>query len=342
MRFFVFLIVLFSTAIASAQPTVDIIEYINTYKKLAMEEMQRTGVPAAITLAQGIHETYAGKSDLVLKSNNHFGIKCKAYWTGEKVYHDDDSRGECFRKYEDPAQSYRDHSDFLKAGERYAFLFQLDPTDYKGWATGIRKAGYATNPKYASIITKLIEDFKLEQYTLIAMGRMPASEEVIVQAPMAAPDTLLGTPRMADGLAPPPPQPPAEQLPIAEKRATPLYPAGEFVLNKTRVIFARSGTSLLTIAQEYDVPLSRLLQYNELTDQETITQDQLVYLQRKRKTGSNEFHVVAEGEDLYQICQTEAIRMESLLHLNRLNADVQPAVGEKLYLQSRAPARPKQ
>jgi flagellum-specific peptidoglycan hydrolase FlgJ len=107
-----------------AQPSTDIIDYINNYKKLAMDEMERTGIPASITLAQGIHETYAGKSELVLKSNNHFGIKCKDYWTGKKVYHDDDARGECFRKYDDPSLSYRDHSDFLKSGARYAFLFK--------------------------------------------------------------------------------------------------------------------------------------------------------------------------------------------------------------------------
>src|SRR5438105_2956258 len=137
MRVFTALFFLLSSLAVAAQPSTDIVDYINTYKQLAMQEMQRTGIPASITLAQGIHETYAGKSELVLKSNNHFGIKCKAYWTGKKVYHDDDARGECFRKYDEPSQSYRDHSDFLKAGERYGFLFRLDPEDYKSWADGL-------------------------------------------------------------------------------------------------------------------------------------------------------------------------------------------------------------
>src|SRR5258707_1367756 len=117
-----------------AQNNPDVINYINTYKALAVSEMQRTGVPAAIILAQGIHETEAGNSELVKKSNNHFGIKCKDDWTGDRVYHDDDAHGECFRSYTTAADSYRDHSDFLKKGSRYNFLFNLDPTDYEGWA----------------------------------------------------------------------------------------------------------------------------------------------------------------------------------------------------------------
>ena len=111
-------------------------DYIAQFKEIAIEEMKRTGVPASITLAQGIHETAAGQSVLVKKSNNHFGIKCKSDWQGESVSHDDDARGECFRKYPDPIQSYRDHSDFLKNRAHYASLFKLDPTDYEAWAHG--------------------------------------------------------------------------------------------------------------------------------------------------------------------------------------------------------------
>ncbi len=134
-------VLLFSGVVAAQKPEI-VQDYINTYKQLAIQEMVRTGVPASITLAQGIHETEAGQSDLVLKSNNHFGIKCKTGWQGEKVYHDDDARGECFRSYSKPEESYSDHSDFLKNGSRYAFLFQLDPTDYRSWAYGLKKAGW--------------------------------------------------------------------------------------------------------------------------------------------------------------------------------------------------------
>src|SRR6478736_4895270 len=162
----------FSFTFSYAQSTDAILAYITRYKDLAIAEMKRTGVPAAITLAQGIHETEAGTSVLVKKSNNHFGIKCKDEWRGQSVSHDDDARGECFRKYTAAEDSYRDHSDFLKNRSNYASLFTLDPTDYQGWAYGLKKAGYATNPKYAQVLIKLIQDYKLEDYTLIAMGKM--------------------------------------------------------------------------------------------------------------------------------------------------------------------------
>src|SRR5579863_2154932 len=161
----------------SAQNPADISAYINTYKEAAISEMQRSGIPASIILAQGIHETEAGTSELVRKSNNHFGIKCKDNWTGSVVYHDDDARGECFRSYDNPLDSYKDHSDFLKTSSRYAFLFKFDPTDYESWAYGLKKAGYATNIRYSQILIKLIEDYNLQQYTLIAMGKMSRPEE---------------------------------------------------------------------------------------------------------------------------------------------------------------------
>src|SRR3982750_2945271 len=162
-----------------AQSTETIRNYIARFKDIAIAEEIRTGVPAAITLAQGIHETGAGTSDLVIASNNHFGIKCKGEWTGATVYHDDDAKGECFRKYDDPLDSYRDHSDFLKNRPYYASLFQLDPTDYKAWAYGLKKAGYATNPKYAQILIKLIEDYNLEEYSLMALNNKSDEKELL-------------------------------------------------------------------------------------------------------------------------------------------------------------------
>ncbi|MBK5272943.1 MAG: glucosaminidase domain-containing protein, partial [Bacteroidia bacterium] len=175
------IILLFLSFMTRAQDPMVIEEYINTYKDLAIKEMQRTGVPASIKLAQGIHETMAGTSDLVLKSNNHFGIKCKNTWLGASVTHDDDLRGECFRKYSSAIDSYKDHSDFLKSSTRYSFLFNLEPTDYKDWAYGLKKAGYATNPKYPQIIIGLIEKYRLQDYTLIAMGKAPVFENAIAK-----------------------------------------------------------------------------------------------------------------------------------------------------------------
>ena len=329
MRTFAVIFFMMLSVAAGAQPVADIVEYINTYKQLAMEEMKRTGVPASITIAQGIHETYAGKSELVLKSHNHFGIKCKAYWTGRKEYHDDDARGECFRSYAFAADSYRDHSDFLKGSERYASLFRLDPTDYEGWAKGLKKAGYATNPKYAGIIIKLIEKYNLQQYSLIAMGKMSPADEIIATVPSDERSNIASYIKYvepAQELGPPP---------------TVNYPMGEFTINNTRAIFAKRGTLMLAIAQQYEISLSRLLEFNDMHSDEVLLKDQLIFLQRKRKTGSNEIHIVSNGETLYDICQAEAIRLDNLLEYNNLQKTTQPAAGEKLYLQSTPPSRPK-
>ncbi|HTE26270.1 glucosaminidase domain-containing protein [Flavitalea sp.] len=316
-----FLLVVWS--VAKAQPADVVREYINEYKELAMEEMKRTGVPASIKLAQGIHETMAGTSVLVLKSNNHFGIKCKSVWTGNKVYHDDDARGECFRSYTSPIDSYRDHSDFLKSGQRYSFLFEMDPADYKGWAYGLKKAGYATNIKYSQIIIKLIEDYNLQEYSLIAMGRIQQEGNI---ASSDKPKSILTSA--------------AVNVPEEKAVSRPSYPRGQFMINNTRVVFATGGTALLTIAQEYDVPLSRLLEFNDLKS-DVLGKDQLVYLQRKRKTGANEFHIVQPGETLYDVCQIEGLRLESLVEYNHLQAYDEPAVGEKLSLRSAAQSRPR-
>jgi LysM repeat protein len=321
---------------ATAQRPDDIVSYINTYKEIAMEEMQRTGVPAAIKLAQGIHETQAGTSDLVKKSNNHFGIKCKDTWTGDRVYHDDDARGECFRSYGNPEQSYKDHSDFLKSSARYSFLFQLDPTDYQAWAAGLKKAGYATNYRYSQILVKIIEDYNLEQYTLIAMGKLPATDEIIAAADntsstvmQAVSPSVGGAARQTGNITEPP-----------VIRVQPDYPAGEFSINNTRVVFVKAGTALLTVAELYSISFARLLDFNDLMDGDVLKDDQLIFLQRKRKAGSREFHVVEAGETIYDICQAEGIRMENLMANNLLSDNMQPATGEKLYLQRAAATRP--
>ncbi|HEY6503997.1 MAG TPA: glucosaminidase domain-containing protein [Chitinophagaceae bacterium] len=321
---------------SAAQQQEVILNYINTYKDIAIAEMERTGVPASIKLAQGIHETMAGTSDLVTRSNNHFGIKCKANWTGESVSHDDDLRGECFRKYDSPAESYRDHSDFLKKSQRYASLFKLDPLDYSAWAYGLKKAGYATNPKYPQVIIKLVEDYDLQNYTLIALGRKPATEEILAKT-----TEVKNEKEVIPAVAVTEPQENAVSTkPAKAIITTPLYPAGEFKLNDTRVVYAKGGMSFLSIAQQYNVPLARIFEFNDMKESETLLKDQLIYLQRKRKTGNNEFHIVKPGETLHGIAQEEGIRMESLLEYNQLQNNMKPAVGQQLYLRAKAPARP--
>jgi len=407
------------TAYTSRAQDAEVIQqYINTYRDLAIEEMQRTGVPASIKLAQGIHETMAGTSDLVIKSNNHFGIKCKDTWTGESVTHDDDLRGECFRKYLSAAESYRDHSNFLKGSSRYASLFNLDPVDYKHWAFGLKKAGYATNPQYPQIIIKLIEDYHLQDYTIIALGKTPVREDVIVKAPtenvivkspienvivkVPIENVIVKSPienvivkspienvivksPIENVIAKTPIEKVIVKSPIEnvivkvpmenmlknnaiigiknvaveEKKDAvevkreepikqpekaviqPLYPEGEFKFNETRVVYAKKGTSFMAIAQAYDVPLARVFEFNDMVESETVDKDQLIYIQRKRKTGNNEFHTVQPGETLYDIAQEEAIRLETLVEYNLLNSGMNPAIGEQLYLRKKAPAMPR-
>ena len=329
---YLLIIAVWMTCQVSAQLTPEIITaYINNYKDLAMAEMQRSGVPASITLAQGILETEAGRSNLVMRSNNHFGIKCKSSWTGEKVYHDDDAKGECFRKYQSAEDSYRDHSDYLAQTPRYAHLFKLDPADYKAWSHGIRAAGYATNPKYAYILIKYIETYSLNDYTLIAMGRITGPDMAIAAGGTGTSGAYLDSPTsksVAD--------------PKAVDKNEMNYPLGEFRINDTKVIWAAPGTSLKDVARKYALTVDWLQEFNDLpSSQETVVNGQLLYLQRKRKQGSKEFRLFAEGDDLYSIAQEEGIRLESLLKYNQLSMEMKPAIGEKLYLKAEAPGRPR-
>jgi LysM repeat protein len=321
------LIGILSGKILSAQTETDITAYVNAYKDIAISEMQRAGIPASIILAQGIHETQAGTSDLVKKSNNHFGIKCKDTWTGAVVYHDDDRRGECFRSYNSPLDSYRDHSDFLKNSARYGFLFQIDPLDYESWAYGLKKAGYATNPKYPQILIQLIRDYNLQQYTLIAMGKIKPADDMAAGR-VANPNSSGVSDQQKQG-------------DVDKKMAvSPQYPSGEFTINNTRVVFAKAGTALLSLSEQYDISLSRLMDFNDIKNEDVLIKDQLIFLQRKRKKGATEFHIVQPGETIYDICQAEGIRNESLLTLNLLSNGEEPAPGEKINLQSPAAAKP--
>jgi len=333
----------FSFTFSQAQSTDAILAYITRYKDLAIAEMKRTGVPAAITLAQGIHETEAGTSVLVRKSNNHFGIKCKDEWRGQSVSHDDDARGECFRKYSAPEDSYRDHSDFLRNRPNYASLFTLDPTDYQGWAYGLKKAGYATNPKYAQVLIKLIQDYNLEDYTLIAMDKMKEQDGVAKSevSTEKSPSTLqVKNNNNEKGTETANADSKMERDTHSDVSEV-NYPTGEFKINDTRVIYAKRGTSYLTIAQQYEIPLARLFEFNDLKQQEVTATDQLVFIKRKRKTGEHEFHTVQPGETVNDIAQSEALRLESLLEYNNITSNMQPAPGEVLYLRSKSSASPK-
>ena len=315
-KFFVTGLLFFIVAIAAAQDVLTPVQYIELYKDIAIREMKRMGVPAAITLAQGILETESGNSSLVKKSNNHFGIKCKSNWTAASVTHDDDARGECFRSYTTADESYRDHSNFLRAGQRYAFLFRLDVKDYKAWAYGLKKAGYATNPSYPQILIKHIEQYNLQQYTLLAADEVPKFD----------PDKYKDDKETA----------------IAEKNAgDDIEVAEESILdisdnvitvNGSKCVYAGKGTSLLVVATKNDIPLSKLLSCNELAEDGMLVRNQYVFLEKKSKTGDKDFYTAKEGESLYDIAQKNGIQMQYMLDYNRLWGNEIIKAGTKIYL----------
>ena len=329
---FLFAILLFSITGAKAQSAEFINDYITRFRDIAINEMKRTGVPASIKLAQGIHESMAGQSDLVSRSNNHFGIKCKSNWKGESVSHTDDAPDECFRKYADPEESYKDHSDFLRNNQRYSFLFNLDPADYEAWAKGLKKAGYATNPRYPQLIIKLIDDYNLQHFSLIAMGKVADDKQRwVVMDESSRNKNVLTTPMLHK-----------EKISVQHVNTINQYPADVFKINSTKVIFAKKGTSFLSVAQQHNISLSKLFEYNDgMKEMSIVPFDQLIFLQRKRKTGHQDHHIVITGETTFNIAQQHGIRLENLLSLNHLEEGMIPAPGERIYLRSKAPAVPK-
>ncbi len=320
---------------AFAQDSLTVKQYINQYKDIAIAEMQRSGVPAAITLAQGIFESSAGKSELVMRSNNHFGIKCRNTWTGRSVRHDDDARQECFRAYDSAIQSYIDHSDFLRSSQRYAFLFGYDATDYNAWAKGLKQAGYATNPRYAQALISTIEKYRLNDYTLLALNRQPLLNDVPLPAintkavSIEKPIAVIATENSKTLLT------------TADAGVAIDYPKGIFTINNCKVLYAQKGTSLLALAIAHKVSMPNLISWNDMDKTNILPQGQYVFLEKKQKKGSQHIHEVKPGETLWQISQNEGIRLSNLLQYNQLSSINIPAVGEKIYLQSYASKTPK-
>jgi LysM repeat protein len=320
-----------------SQDSLCIQRYIDQYKAAAIAEEQRTGVPAAITIAQGIHESAAGTSPLVIASNNHFGIKCKTGWTGAAVYHDDDAKGECFRSYTCPQDSYKDHSDFLRANKRYAFLFDYDPLDYESWARGLKQAGYATNPRYPQILITTIERFHLNDLTLVALDKtntlgndvavITTSAAAVASTTQPAATTIFVMDTSATVAAQP-----VRHIPNAAFDITNTYPTGVFSINGSKVVFAERGTSLLALATMHHVSLGSLLQWNDMKNADILDENQLVFIEKKPKKCSNAYHEVKRGETLWQISQQEGIRLASLMQYNQLTEMATLQEGSKLVL----------
>ena len=337
-------ILLFSPAIAQTEKD-RVSNYIDRYKDLAMVEMIRTGIPASIKLAQGILETGGGQSDLASVGNNHFGIKCKTEWKGDRMFHDDDAKGECFRKYLSPDESFRDHSDFLKSRPHYSFLFKLDPTDFEGWAKGLKKAGYATNPAYPQRLMKIIVENNLQQYTLLAMQKTQDRETELFAVNTASarhePEEIVPVKIMVEKAVEPisiNTQHSSSSISSTNKK----YKYNEtFIINEIKVLFAKAGTSLLALANNYNVTLKKLLEFNELQEDGITSSDQLIFLAKKSKRGTKDIHVVEPAETLYDIAQKEGVQLASIYEYNRLEKGMEPAVGEKIYLKGQSPSSPK-
>ncbi len=291
--------------------------YIEKWKGEAMRQMVEHRIPASITLAQGILESGSGQSELSRKSNNHFGIKCHKGWDGGRTYHDDDKKGECFRVYDDPRDSYHDHSLFLKR-ERYTPLFELRIDDYKGWARGLKRCGYATSPSYAKALIELIERHELNRFDdegiqWIKRGGMP--EEMGQQSPEGNPSAGDDTPE--NGIA------------GARERAS------GFSQNDVAWIQGLKGESLQSLAQNFQVSVWQLRKYNDLDGAEGSTvlqRDCKLYTQPKRRRGVKRWHVVQEGESLRSISDLEAVKLKVLMQRTGKSADQVLPVGFKVPL----------
>lgn len=320
-----------------AQDNSSVQAYINKYKDLAMQEQIRTGIPASIKLAQGILETASGKSELSVNANNHFGIKCKATWTGMTYTYTDDRKDECFRKYESDIASYKDHSDFLAKNPRYASLFKYAVDDYSSWAHGLKSAGYATNPLYAKKLIELIEKYELHQYTYLAKNNPNTKSEIIVAANNTANTTIDVPVRYVTTTN--------ETTKVSQHQNQDNNSSNKeyYVttkLNNLKGFWAPKGVMLLDYATKNKVRYAKLLEYNEIPDA-PLEADMFIYLEKKHLKGIDQKTTkVAEGETLLQVSQRTGIQIEQLRSLNKMVVGVEPKPGSILYLQEVAPQAP--
>lgn len=282
--------------------------YIERYESLAVEQMQRYGIPASITLAQGLLESAAGQSTLARKANNHFGIKTGGAWKGPYVVRDDDSAGEHFRAYRNVHESYEDHSLFLRNRKRYASLFTLSPTDYRGWAKGLKAAGYATNPHYAQRLIDLIERYGLHRYDL-KHGKVKHVGKYLAEGSESA--------VAAEG---------------REESRSSVYAVRR--CNGNYYVVASPGDTYASIAKWAGVRERKLRRYNEVPRREPLVPGEIVFLEKKRSKAARslkgKIHVVRDGESLHSISQHYGMRVEVLYKKNRLPAGYIPRVGDAL------------
>lgn len=282
-------------------------EYIQKYQLLAQKEMKRTGIPASITMSQALLESADGNSTLAKSANNHFGVKCHK-WNGPTIKHNDDKNKECFRKYKNPEESYIDHSDFLALGSRYKFLFDLKHDDYKAWARGLKKAGYATNSHYDNLLIKIIEDNELY---LLDQGISINKKE----------------------------QQKREHNIDSENWEIDIYNTRKIDLNnRIKFVYAKDGDTFYSLAKELKVMEWQLYKYNELPKESTLEEGQIIYLQPKRRSAErgNKVHISLANETMYSISQKYGVKLNKLY---KKNSHIQQGVplikGTKIYLRKK-------
>ncbi|MCI0523169.1 MAG: glucosaminidase domain-containing protein [Bacteroidales bacterium] len=289
------------------------VDYVNKYSAMAVIEMQRTGIPASITLAQGMLESDYGRSYLARKANNHFGIKCHSTWQGERAYKDDDRKNECFRSYSNVKDSYKDHSDFLVTGSRYKDLFRLSSTDYKGWAHGLKKAGYATDPDYASLLIRKIDEYGLHAFD----AGIKKSEQKEITAPAEVkPQAVESQP--AASLKP------AEVISLGTGRTG--------VNNEVKYVVVREGDTFSSLAAEFQLLAWELSRFNDLPSGTALQPGQIIFLEPKRTKAAegNSIHLVRSGETMHLISQQYAIKLNSLYKMNLMDKGKECTAGQKV------------
>ena len=286
-------------------------QYIEKYAETAVREMKATGIPASITLAQGCLESGNGNSTLATIANNHFGIKCHG-WKGKSIKHTDDAPDECFRSYASADESFRDHSDFLRYRDRYSFLFDLEPTDYKGWAYGLQKAGYATAQTYAASLIRIIEENELYRYDCLEAQEQKA----LPPTPTAAETSIQFKPLPGHKLY--------EASLHREIRSR----------NDVPYIIARKNDTWRQLAREYNLFRSELLRFNDLRHKAVLQAGETVYLEPKKKESAPylDKHVVEEGETMHGLSQRYAVKMKKLYEYNAMVPGTEPEPGTILYL----------
>lgn len=323
-------------------------QYIQRFALYAVEEMEKYKIPASIKLAQGLLETGGGQSRLAQQGNNHFGIKCKEDWTGKTMKHNDDAPNECFRVYDDPRQSYEDHSKFLAYRKYYANLFNLDMKDYKAWAHGLKKAGYATNPKYAQILISKIEKYRLYEFDNLKPKEVYAT--LLNRYPELSNDKMFMAKN--DQTKAKPANPVTVTVPYRQTSYAEQQKKTETLKNKKeslqailvrnhpnggkKFIIVPTDTEVSFIANKFKVSESSLLKWNELT-QHQLKKNAIVFLEAKNTKGNINTYKTQVGESMYDIAQKFGIKLSKLYSKNRMAYGEQPKVGQIIYLQDKKP-----